>query len=194
MKLNWNDKDFIKEIINRCINNDMQAQEFLYRNFYSKFLPVCYRYAKNKNEALDIFHEGVVKVFKKLGSFGFNGSFEGWVRKIIVNTAIDFLRKKSKTYTQDLSFIDENIQDDDFPENYMENNEIINLITPEELISFIQQLPPSYRLAINLYVFENLTHKEIANLLGISENTSKTNYMKAKKKLKKLIEKKFMNK
>ncbi|MCX7955184.1 MAG: RNA polymerase sigma factor [Bacteroidales bacterium] len=184
MKINWNNNDEVKVIIEKCKKGDLMSQELIYKSFYGKMLPVCMRYSKNKEESYDILQEGFVKVFNNLSSFNFKGSFEGWIRRIMVNTAIDMFRK-SKSST----LLTEPISDNSIEEIYLNDEEekMIEELKGEIILNLIQQLPPAYRMVLNLYVFENLTHAEIAQLLGIKEGTSKSNYFKAKEKLKKLI-------
>lgn len=185
MKINWNNNDEVKVIIEKCIKGDIMSQELLYKSFYGKMLSVCMRYAKNKDESYDILQEGFVKVFNNLSSFNFKGSFEGWIRKIMVNTAIDLFRKNKNNYSllEDISG-NNNIDELYFTE---EEEKMIEELRSEVILNLIQLLPPAYRMVLNLYVFENLTHSEIAKVLGIKEGTSKSNYFKAKEKLKKLI-------
>ena|ERR1051326_4243013 len=170
------------EIIKGCLRNDRACQKILYERFYGKMMAVCLRYAKDRDEAKDILHEGYMKVFDKLKNFGSKGSFEGWIRRIMVNTAIDHLRKNkheylivNTVYASDQAATVTDANDDD----------IINSVDHEEVMKAIQQLSPAYRAVFNLYVIEDFSHKEISEILDISEGTSKSNLAKAKFNLKK---------
>jgi RNA polymerase sigma-70 factor (ECF subfamily) len=145
-------------------------------------LGVCLRYAKDKEQAKDILHEAFLKVFSNLKNFNGTGSFEGWIRRIMVNTSIDHLRKNKQNYlivstvyaNEKASNMVEEVEDDMF----------LN-IDKEEILKAVQELTPAYRTVFNLYVIEEFTHKEIAEMLDISEGTSKSNLSKAKFNLKK---------
>jgi RNA polymerase sigma factor (sigma-70 family) len=188
--INVEKKRQLKEIIDGCIINNRQSQEELFKLFYGKMLPVCMRYISDRDAAQDVLQEGFIKVFEKLSVFDHKGSFEGWVRRIMVNTAIDTLRKTKKNpFLTD----DENafkLSDLDHT-NEQEVFEVVE-IKAELAMEAIQQLSPAYRAVFNLFVFENYSHKEIAEELGISEGTSKSNFAKAKLNLQKKLNKQFM--
>lgn len=140
------------------------------------------RYAKDKDEAQDMVQNGFIKIFKKLDVYNFEGSLEGWIRRIMVNTAIDQIRKNKR---DPFSIEDEQrVQDveDDVP--FSEEDDFYTKIKAEAAIKAISELSPAYRTVFNMYVIEGFTHKEIADYLGISEGTSKSNLAKAKQKLK----------
>src|SRR6476620_11263673 len=170
------------EIIKGCLKNDRASQKALYEHFYSKMLGVCMRYAKDRDEAKDVLHEAFLKVFTNLKNFNGTGSFEGWIRRIMVNTSIDHLRKNKQNYlivstvyaNEKAANMVEEVNEDDF----------LN-IDKEEILKAVQELTPAYRTVFNLYVIEEFTHKEIAEMLEISEGTSKSNLSKAKFNLKK---------
>jgi RNA polymerase sigma-70 factor (ECF subfamily) len=147
-----------------------------------KIFPVCLWYAKNREEAEDIMQEGFLKVFKYLHQYNSSGSFEGWVRKIIVRTAIDKVKNNRRLYAI--------VNNDDaaaLVEDSYAAAEILEKINIKTLIEMIQSLPPMYRLVFNLYAFENLKHREIAEQLGITEGTSKSNLSDARKILQEKI-------
>lgn len=176
--------DDIKYIVQECLAGKRQAQEKLYAMFSAKMFGICLRYCKNYDEAKDILQDGFVKVFSKLEQFNFAGSFEGWVRRIIVNTAIEKLRSQSRNVPLEYapeSFVE--MEEDEFP-----------LVSAAEMLAMIQELPAQYKMVFNLYVFEKLQHKEIAEMLGISEGGSKSNLSRARailqEKVKSRIEKK----
>ncbi len=153
-------------------------------------LGVCMRYTNDRDTAQEIVQNGFIKVFEKLNLFDHSGSFEGWIKRVIVNTAIDYIRKSKKD-----PFLTDN--DNDFKlggENLLEEAEELNLVDlkAEIVMGAIQQLSPSYRTVFNLYVLEDYSHKEIAEKLGISEGTSKSNLSKARVNIQKIIESKFI--
>jgi RNA polymerase sigma factor (sigma-70 family) len=171
------------DIIKGCLKNDRTCQKALYEQFYSKMLGVCLRYSKTKDEAKDILHEGFMKVFNSLKNFNASGSFEGWIRRIMVNTAIDHLRKNKQNYLI-VSTVYANEKAAGMQEEISED-ELVMHIDKEEILKAVQELTPAYRTVFNLYVIEEYTHKEIAEMLDISEGTSKSNLSKAKFNLKK---------
>jgi len=171
------------EIIEGCVKGDRKCQQIIYERFYGKMLGACMRYSKDREEAKDILQDGFVKVFTNINKYGASGSFEGWIRKIIVNTAIDFIRKSKHTIQYaDSDYIEENA--DETTEE--ENSEYSN-ISANEVMEAVQQLPTSYRTVFNMFVVDGFSHKEIAGQLGISEGTSKSNLSKAKMNLKKVF-------
>lgn len=177
------------ELIAGCLRQDRTCQEALYKRFYGKMLGVTLRYARDRDEARDMLQEGFIKVFTSISNFSGKGSFEGWVRRIVVNTSIDHLRKNKHEY---MIVSTVHSRDGDLPDAVEEadENELLQL-SEEQLIACIQQLSPAYRAVFNLYVMENLPHKEISERLGISEGTSKSNLAKARYQLKKILYQKF---
>lgn len=146
-------------------------QEELYRRFSPKMYAVCLRYAGNAEEAEDILQEGFIKVFKKLNSFRSEGSFEGWVRRIFVNTAIEHFRRKR--YLMPVTEKEENTIEG----KYLS---VLDDLAARDIMMLVQDLSPGYRTVFNLYVVEGYTHKEIADMMGISEGTSKSQLSRAK--------------
>lgn len=149
-------------------------------------LYLCLRYHKDRDTAQEVVQEGFIKVFEKLNAFDRSGSFEAWIRRVMVNTAIDFIRKQGKhTFVE----LNENIneQDDDSGFDELSFHENSNLA-----LESIQELSPAYRMVFNLYYVEEFSHKEIAQKLGISEGTSKSNLAKAKQRMKSILEEKMM--
>jgi RNA polymerase sigma-70 factor (ECF subfamily) len=174
------------DIIAGCLRNSAKHQEALYQKYASKMMAVCLRYAYTNFEAEDIFQEAFVKVFSKLNSYENKGSFEGWIRHIFVNTALNHYSKNKKHYQQ--ADIVEQI------DVSYEEVDIISRLSHEELLAIIRELPEGYRLVFNLSVLEGYTHKEIGTLLGINEGTSKSQLSKAKAILqKKLLQYKTIN-
>ncbi|HET6991409.1 MAG TPA: sigma-70 family RNA polymerase sigma factor [Bacteroidia bacterium] len=172
------------ELIAGCIRQDRTCQEALYKRFYGKMMGVCLRYAKDRDEASDMLQEGFIKVFTSIRNFASKGSFEGWVRRIIVNTAVDHLRRNKHGYMI-VSTVYAREGDIPDPAEEIEDDDLINNLSEEEILHAISQLSPAYRTVFNLYVMEDLPHKEIADQLGISEGTSKSNLAKARFQLKK---------
>jgi len=162
-----------KEIIEGCKKQNRKAQKMLYDRYASKFLGICMRYAKDKHEAEDILQEAFLKIFERIEQYTCSGAFEGWMRRIIVNTAISNYRKNLKHYhhydIEELKEYEEDINSADLE------------YTMEEMLRVIQSLSPGYRTIFNLYAIEGYTHKEIAELLGIDVATSKSQYSRARK-------------
>lgn len=184
-------KEHLKRVISGCLENSRRAQEELFKLFYGKMLGVCMRYAKDRDTAEEILQEGFIKIFDKLGAFDYKGSFEGWMRRIMANTAIDHIRKSKK----DPMLTD---NDEDFKlggsDPVIEKEELeFTSLKAEIALEAINQLSPAYRAVFNLYVMEEYTHKEIAEILNISEGTSKSNLSKAKLNLQRILKEKFMN-
>lgn len=177
--MNLSDKENVDKLIKACIKGDQKSQKLLYEAFYGKMLSVCMRYANDINQAKDILHDGFIKVFINLKKFKNKGSLEGWIRRIIVNNAIDNVRRKKLFFVDETDYnISETIDD----ENLL--NEIqTTKIKAEIIIKLIQKLSPAYQTVFNMYVIDEYTHKEIAEKLNINIGTSKSNYFKAKKKL-----------
>lgn len=179
----------LKALIDGCLKGDRRSQQAIHKMFYGKMKAVCMRYTRDGDQAMDIVQEGFLKVFNNLEKYTGVGTFEGWVRRIMVNLAIDRFRRLKHDFVllgshQNLEDWEEESESDDEAES--ENDEIYN-ITPEQIIDAMQQLSPAYRTVFNLYVYEDYTHQDIAESLGISVGTSKSNYAKARKNMKKLL-------
>ena len=169
-----NEKDFIQA----CIREEEWAQKKLYEEYYSTMYPVCLRYAVDENEALDILHEGFIKVFRYINKYTIGTSLSAWIRRIMVNTSIDFYRKKARRRTENI---------DNAHGASLNDPGVVSNMAAEEIIASLQQLSPAYRAVFNLYVIEGFSHKEIAEQLGITESTSRSNLVKARTKLKHLL-------
>lgn len=152
----------------------------VFRRFAGKMIAVCRRYARHELEAEDILQDAFIKVFDNLGKFEFKGSFEGWVRRIVINTALKNFQRAS--------FQKEQLGLDNFDEQSLEPEAISNL-QEEELMDLITRLPDGYRVVFNLYVIEGFSHKEISDMLEIGESTSRSQLVKARKMLKEQIQK-----
>jgi RNA polymerase sigma-70 factor (ECF subfamily) len=161
-----------KKLIRRACSGRRDAQKALYDSYAPKMLALCQRYIKDAHFAEDVMIEGFVKVFRNLPGFRFEGSFEGWIRRIMVREAIDYLRKR-----QFVVFDDTRVAEDGSVENNADPFQL------EALEHLIDSLPEGYRLVFTLYAVEGYKHAEIAEVLGISENTSKSQLYKARKQL-----------
>jgi RNA polymerase sigma factor (sigma-70 family) len=171
----------IDSIIQGCIKWDRYAQSQLYELFADKMFMVCLRYSRNREEAEETLQEGFLKIYKFIHQYRSSGSFEGWIRKILVNTCLEKYRSKPQMHViMDIEMV---------PTDDVDNEEILNRLGIKELLKMIQLLPPAYRMVFNLYVFEGMKHREIAVELGISEGTSKSNLSDARTLLRKAIDK-----
>ena len=170
----------IKNIIKGCLAGNRRDQELLYRRHVSKLYAVCLQYSGNDDEARDILQEGFIKIFENLIHYKNEGSFEGWMRKIIVNTALEKYRGKHNLYrVDDIDLIPEPDADPD-TEDYAGLEAV-------DLLDIIRELPPKYRMVFNLYAIEGYSHKEISQMINISEGTSKSNLSRARQILQKKV-------
>lgn len=185
------ENDQLKKLIKRCVEQDRSAQEQLFKKFYGKMMGVCMRYTRDQDQAQEVVQLGFIKIFDNLAEFDFRGSFEGWVRRIMVNTSIDAIRRRNRQpYSTDEEYVFNDTystQEHDFDEDD------ITSVKAKYALEAIQQLSPAYQTVFNLYVIENHSHKEIAQILGISEGTSKSNLAKARQNLRKILTEKLVN-
>jgi RNA polymerase sigma factor (sigma-70 family) len=170
-----------RELIEGCINNKQEAQKKLFSLFAGKMMSVCLRYANNEEQAQDILQDGFVRVFKNIHQYRFEGSFEGWLRRVFVTVAI---RQVSK---QKMFFSDTDITD---KKEYSSDPDVLSKISADEIHKLIRNMPDGYRTIFNLNVIEGYSHEEIAVMLGIRPTTSRGQLLKARKHLQALIEKK----
>lgn len=173
--------DSVAELLPGCLNNDRSSQSRLYALLAPAMMGVCLRYSKSREEAEEVLQEGFMQVFKAIRQFRGEGPFEAWVRRIMVNCALRKLRSRPQM-TAIVSF------DSSF-EGMADKEYIFPEMEAKELIRIIQQLPPMYRAVFNLYVFEGMKHREIAEILGISEGTSKSNLSDARNLLQRAVSK-----
>jgi len=159
-------------LVKSCIEGDQRAQRKLFEMYAPKMMAVCLRYTKDVARAEDVMQEGFIKVFTKLAKYSGNGSLEGWVRRIMVNTALDHLRKENK--------FNANISMDDVEYKVEFDGQILSSLMEEDLLKLIREMPDGYRTVFNMFAIEGFSHKEIAKELEISENTSKSQYSRAK--------------
>ena len=167
----------LDKIVERCKKGDRKAGEQLYNLFSAKMFAICIQYSKSREEAEDNLQDGFIKIRESIGQYTGKGSFEGWMKRIFINTALEKYRKNRSL--QVVEEVPDVVDEDDIDDN-------LN-IPANVLFEFVNQLPEKYRLVFNLYVMENMQHKEIAAMLGISDGTSKSNLARAKDILKKKI-------
>ncbi|MFM7645581.1 MAG: RNA polymerase sigma factor [Sphingomonadales bacterium] len=166
-------------IIKGCIKNQAKAQRELYLQYSPKMLAVCYRYAHNREDAEDMLQEGFIKVFTQIERFESRGSFEGWIRKIMVHTCINIL-KKNKKFNESVDLIHAHsvaLKEDSIPA----------MVQVKQIVECIRLLPTGYRTVLNLFAIEGYSHREIAQLLDIEESTSRSQFTRAKAMLEELL-------
>lgn len=163
----------IKKIIKGCLSGDRRDQELLYRRHSSKLYGVCLQYSGNDEEARDILQEGFIKIFENLHNYKHEGSFEGWIRRIVVNTALEKFRSRHNLFrVDDIDTIQEPMSEPD-TDDY-------SGLQAVDLLYIIRELPPKYRMVFNLFAIEGYSHKEIGEMMNISEGTSKSNLSRAR--------------
>ncbi len=167
-----------QELVKKCLSGNKKAQKQLFDLYAPQMMTVCHRYANRNDQAIDMLQEGFIRVFSNLDKFSHSGSLGGWIRTVMVNNALTTLRREKK-----FSF-NESIDDHTELDSGGDTLSDLNL---QELLALISSLPTGYRTVFNMYAIEGYSHKEIAELLKISESTSKTQYRKAKLRLQKLI-------
>ncbi len=174
-----NQNVFESDLINGCINKDRRMQEMLYQRFSPKMYAVCLRYCKDPEDAQDVLQDGFVKIFRSLHNYRGDGSFEGWLRRIIVNTAIEHHRKAARNVA---TIEPQDVEIEDTALDALKN------LAEKDIIKMLQHLSPGYRLVFNMHVIEGYSHKEIGEILGSSEGTSKSQLARAKTMLKQILE------
>lgn len=174
------ERNALDPILKGCLKNDRKSQKMLYRHFFGYAMSICIRYTRNENEALEVLNDAFMKVFINLKNFDRSRSFKSWFRRILINASIDHLKKEMKH--RHLERI---------AEYELTNQEPAgdHQIQHDELISLVQRLTPAYRSVFNLYVMDGYNHQEIAEMLGISEGTSKSNLAKARMNLREMLKK-----
>ena len=177
--------DLFFDIIKRCKRGDRDAQESVYNLLSGKMFAVCLRYSANYEDARDMLHDGFVTVFTKIGQFQYGGSFEGWVRRIFVNNAMERYRNDARLSIVDS--VDENSL-------HYAVNEVDDVdewgayqLTEAEILAMVNELPPKYKVVFNLYVVDGLSHRDIAAKLGITESASRSNLLRARGILQKKV-------
>jgi RNA polymerase sigma factor (sigma-70 family) len=163
--------DDLKDIIKGCLSGERKSQEKLYKLFSSRMFGVCLQYSNDFDDAKDILQEGFIKVFTKLEQFNERGSFEGWIRRIMINTALEKYRSHLHLYS---------LTEQDVKKNELIYEEVFENLSAADLVKLIQELPPRYRMVFNLHAIEGYAHKEISEMLGITVGTSKSNLARAR--------------
>jgi RNA polymerase sigma factor (sigma-70 family) len=166
-------------ILTGCLHNDSVAQRELYSKYSPKMLSVCYRFAHNREDAEDMLQEGFIKVFSQIHTFQSKGAFEGWIRRIIVHTCINHL-KKNKKFNESVDIIHATgvqVREESVP----------SIVQAKQVVECIRLLPLGYRTVLNLYAIEGYTHKEIAVMLDVEESTSRSQYTRAKQMLEEIL-------
>lgn len=164
------EKDFVAALVRQ----ERWAQKQLYEQHFGKLMAICMRYAGSRDEALDLLHEGFMKAFQHIGKYRPGTSIFSWLRTLMVNVCIDHYRKNQRRRTSDL---------DTVVSHHVEGPDVLSSMTEEEILSRVQDLPPVYRTVFNMYVIEGYSHKEIGEMLNITESTSRSNLVKARHKL-----------
>src|SRR3954449_12412413 len=169
-------------LLQGCIKNNAAAQKSLYEKYSVKMLSVCYRFAHNREDAEDMLQEGFIKVFSQIHTFQSKGAFEGWIRRIIVHTCINHL-KKNKKFNESVDIIHATgvqVREESVP----------SIVQAKQVVECIRILPLGYRTVLNLYAIEGYSHKEIAEMLDVEESTSRSQYTRAKQMLEDILIKK----
>ena len=159
-------------LVTECAKGSSKAQRALFDKFAPRMLAVCSRYMKNRDEAEDVLQDGFVKVFQKIADFKMEGSLEGWILRVMVNTALDTIRKNKK-------FLD-NVSVDDVHHKVSYTDHQFDNMNVDQLMILINSMPDGYRVVFNMFAIEGYSHKEIADTLGVTENTSKSQYLRAR--------------
>ncbi|NQY66279.1 MAG: sigma-70 family RNA polymerase sigma factor [Flavobacteriales bacterium] len=169
-----------EKLVSGCLKGLESYQKELYYTYLNKMTAICFRYTKNRDEASDVLHEGYIKVFKNLGQFSFQGSLEGWIKRIMVNTAINHYKKNIRQ--NDIARL-QNEDGEEISKYLVSDEQILENISVKDLMNLIKELSPAYQMVFNLYAIEGYSHKQIAEELKINESTSRSNYLKARKKM-----------
>ena len=165
------------ELIQGCRKEDREAQKLLYERYAPRFFALCKRYVKTNEDAEDVLVEGFFKIMTRIDQYTGEGNFEGWMRRIMVNESLMFLRKaNTQPYTEEIVNLE-----------YSDNYDVVDELAAQDILQLLDKLPDGYRTIFNLYVLEGLKHREIAELLGISINTSKSQLILAKKRMQELM-------
>ncbi len=171
-----------QDFISACIRKERWAQRKIYEDHYKQMLLVCMRYAKDNDEAQDIVHEGFIKVFRHITKYKPGTSLKAWIKRIMVNTSIDYYRKMSRRRTEDMETAAHKVSN---------AADAVSICGEKDVLTAIQTLSPAYRSVFNLYVIEGYSHKEIGVKLGITESTSRSNLVKARAKLREVLASKY---
>lgn len=168
----------IKSLLEGCLRAHRVSQKLLYQEYYNYSMSICLRYAGNRDEASEILNDAFMKIFTNLKSFDLSKPFKPWLRKVLINTAINHYHKKQREVK---------VEEMQKAKNELDSERILSGISYQEVVGLLHKLPPAYRTVFNLYVIEGYTHEEIANMLNIAPGTSKSNLFKAKEQLKLIL-------
>lgn len=168
-----------QHFLDACARKERWAQRKLYEDHYGSLMGVCLRYANNQEDARDILHEGFIKIYSNISKYRAGTSLTAWLRRVMVNTAIDYHRRLVRRRTDDLEQTTANL-DSDYPD-------AVSQVGEKEILKAVRSLSPVYRTVFNLYVVEGFSHREIADSLGITESTSRSNLVKARLKLQEIL-------
>jgi RNA polymerase sigma factor (sigma-70 family) len=170
--------DALVRLLLGCREMDRGSQKILYQEFYAYSMSICLRYADNRDEAAEILNDGFMKIFQNIGKFDLKRPFKPWLRKVMVNTAINqYHQKQREMKAEELEKVKQKAHEE----------KILSGISYQEILDMLHKLPPAYRTVFNLHVIEGYKHEEIANMLGVSVGTSKSNLFKAKEQLRKIL-------
>ena len=168
------ERDFVEALTRQ----ERWAQQQVYQEHYGRMMGICMRYAGSRDEALDLLHEAFIKIFQNIGRYKAGTSLGAWIRTIVVNTCIDYYRRNARRRTEDLDSVYTVSSDDP---------DVLSNLTEREILDAVHQLSPAYRAVFNLYVIEGYSHKEIGDVLGITESTSRSNLVKSRLKLQEIF-------
>ncbi|MEL6143618.1 MAG: RNA polymerase sigma factor [Bacteroidota bacterium] len=171
----------LSQVLSGCRQGERSAQRRLYDAFYAYGLTICLHYAADRSEAEEILHDAFLRAFRYLDKLDQDAAFPGWFRQILIRQAINRFRSRQRKAAKEREFHQEQLET-------TVSNEAENLLSKDDALRFLQELPPAYRMVTTLYVLEGYTHREIAAELGIAEGTSKSNYFKARKLLRQMVE------
>lgn len=169
----------LPDLLAGCLRNQRQSQELLYRQFYGYAMSVCLRYAPTREAAREVLNDGFLKVFTKLDQYDPKQPFKGWLRRILINAAVDHYRQEVRHYHEGVEEFESTA--------VSESTDALGQLAHEDLLNLVQRLSPAYRLVFNLYVMDGFTHEEIAGQLGISVGASKSNLARARENLRALL-------
>ncbi len=166
-------------LIQACVKEEAWAQKILYETYYPKMIGVCMRYSNDYEDARDILNEGFIKVFRFIEKYKIGTSLESWIRRIMINSSIDYYRKEIRHRSEDIDTAMYKLSD---------QTDVVSDFSAQDILKAVQKLPPAYRAVFNLYVIEGYSHKEVSEELGITESTSRSNLVKARNRLKDMLE------
>ena len=167
-----------RDLICACVRKERWAQQLLYEEFYSSLMAVCLRYSRSEDEAMDLLHESFIKIFRSINKYKPGTSLGAWMRRITVNTAIDYYRRNNRRRTENI---------DTAYDLKSQHADAVSQFSEREILAAVQKLSPAYRTVFNLYIIEGYSHKEIAQKMQITESTSRSNLVKARTKLQKMV-------